>query len=34
MGCRYIQGWLICEALPTQDLAQKFNSHELHACLY
>ncbi|PMS35519.1 diguanylate cyclase/phosphodiesterase with PAS/PAC sensor(s) [Trinickia symbiotica] len=29
MGCNHIQGWLICKALPSEELAQRFTSRTL-----
>ncbi|MBB5445913.1 MULTISPECIES: bifunctional diguanylate cyclase/phosphodiesterase [unclassified Paraburkholderia] len=29
MGCDHIQGWLVCKALPSEELAQRFESREL-----
>jgi diguanylate cyclase len=33
MGCDHIQGWLICKALPSEELARRFESRalQLHA---
>jgi diguanylate cyclase (GGDEF)-like protein len=30
MGCDHIQGWLVCKALPSEELAQRFESRALH----
>lgn len=30
MGCNHIQGWLICKALPSEELAQRFAARTLH----
>ncbi|WP_090547004.1 putative bifunctional diguanylate cyclase/phosphodiesterase [Paraburkholderia caballeronis] len=30
MGCHHIQGWLVCKALPSEELAQRFESRSLH----
>ncbi|BCF97524.1 GGDEF domain-containing protein [Paraburkholderia sp. PGU19] len=30
MGCGHIQGWLVCKALPSEELAQRFVSRALH----
>lgn len=30
MGCDHIQGWLVCKALPSEELSQRFESHSLH----
>ncbi len=30
MGCDHIQGWLVCKALPAQELAARFAAHTLH----
>lgn len=30
MGCNHIQGWLVCQALPSDELAQRFEAQELH----
>jgi len=30
MGCDHIQGWLVCKALPSEELAQRFESRSLH----
>lgn len=30
MGCDHIQGWLVCKALPSDELAQRFEARELH----
>lgn len=30
MGCGHIQGWLICKALPSEELAQRFAARTLH----
>ncbi|WP_176052648.1 putative bifunctional diguanylate cyclase/phosphodiesterase [Paraburkholderia caribensis] len=30
MGCGHIQGWLVCKALPSEELAQRFASRALH----
>jgi EAL domain-containing protein (putative c-di-GMP-specific phosphodiesterase class I) len=30
MGCDHIQGWLVCKALPSEELAQRFEAHTLH----
>jgi diguanylate cyclase (GGDEF)-like protein len=30
MGCGHIQGWLVCKALPSEELAQRFESRVLH----
>ncbi len=29
MGCNHIQGWLVCQALPSEELAQRFEAQEL-----
>ena len=29
LGCDQIQGWLVCKALPSDELAQRFESHAL-----
>jgi EAL domain-containing protein (putative c-di-GMP-specific phosphodiesterase class I) len=29
MGCNHIQGWLICKALPSEELAQRFAARTL-----
>ncbi|WP_028227211.1 putative bifunctional diguanylate cyclase/phosphodiesterase [Paraburkholderia ferrariae] len=29
MGCDHIQGWLVCKALPSEELAQRFASRSL-----
>jgi EAL domain-containing protein (putative c-di-GMP-specific phosphodiesterase class I) len=29
MGCDHIQGWLVCKALPSEELAQRFESRAL-----
>jgi diguanylate cyclase len=29
LGCGHIQGWLLCKALPAQELQNKFTSREL-----
>jgi EAL domain-containing protein (putative c-di-GMP-specific phosphodiesterase class I) len=29
MGCNHIQGWLVCKALPSEELAQRFASRIL-----
>ncbi|HEY1608886.1 MAG TPA: GGDEF domain-containing protein [Paraburkholderia sp.] len=29
LGCDHIQGWLICKALPSEELAQRFESRSL-----
>ncbi|CAG4896366.1 putative bifunctional diguanylate cyclase/phosphodiesterase [Paraburkholderia saeva] len=29
MGCDHIQGWLVCKALPSDELAQRFESRSL-----
>ncbi len=29
MGCNHIQGWLVCKALPSEELAQRFTSRTL-----
>jgi EAL domain-containing protein (putative c-di-GMP-specific phosphodiesterase class I) len=29
MGCQHIQGWLVCKALPSEELAQRFESRSL-----
>jgi EAL domain-containing protein (putative c-di-GMP-specific phosphodiesterase class I) len=29
MGCNHIQGWLVCQALPSEELAQRFEAREL-----
>ncbi|MDR3095907.1 MAG: GGDEF domain-containing protein [Paraburkholderia sp.] len=30
MGCDHIQGWLVCKALPSEELSQCFESRTLH----
>ncbi|MFL6701120.1 MAG: putative bifunctional diguanylate cyclase/phosphodiesterase, partial [Paraburkholderia graminis] len=30
MGCDHIQGWLVCKALPSDELAQRFEARSLH----
>jgi diguanylate cyclase len=30
MGCDHIQGWVVCKALPSEELAQRFESRSLH----
>ncbi len=30
MGCDHIQGWLVCRALPSDELAQRFEARLLH----
>ncbi|MDE1184580.1 EAL domain-containing protein [Paraburkholderia sp.] len=30
MGCDHIQGWLVCKALPSEELAQRFQARTLH----
>ncbi|MBB3259509.1 diguanylate cyclase (GGDEF)-like protein/PAS domain S-box-containing protein [Paraburkholderia bannensis] len=30
MGCDHIQGWLVCKALPSEELSQRFESRSLH----
>jgi len=30
MGCDHIQGWLVCQALPSDELAQRFEARSLH----
>ncbi|MCG5074013.1 putative bifunctional diguanylate cyclase/phosphodiesterase [Paraburkholderia tagetis] len=30
MGCDHIQGWLVCKALPSEELSQRFESRTLH----
>jgi EAL domain-containing protein (putative c-di-GMP-specific phosphodiesterase class I) len=30
MGCGHIQGWLVCKALPSEELAQRFEARTLH----
>jgi EAL domain-containing protein (putative c-di-GMP-specific phosphodiesterase class I) len=30
MGCDHIQGWLVCKALPSDELAQRFETRTLH----
>ncbi|MDR6447207.1 diguanylate cyclase (GGDEF)-like protein [Paraburkholderia terricola] len=30
MGCDHIQGWLVCQALPSEELAQRFEARSLH----
>jgi diguanylate cyclase (GGDEF)-like protein/PAS domain S-box-containing protein len=30
LGCDQIQGWLVCKALPSDELAQRFESRSLH----
>lgn len=30
MGCDHIQGWLVCKALPSEELAQRFAARSLH----
>jgi diguanylate cyclase len=30
MGCGHIQGWLVCKALPSDELAQRFEARTLH----
>jgi diguanylate cyclase len=30
MGCGHIQGWLVCKALPSEELAERFESRSLH----
>ncbi|MGF6644874.1 putative bifunctional diguanylate cyclase/phosphodiesterase [Paraburkholderia sp. GAS82] len=30
MGCDHIQGWLVCKALPSEELAQRFEANTLH----
>jgi EAL domain-containing protein (putative c-di-GMP-specific phosphodiesterase class I) len=29
MGCDHIQGWLVCKALPSEELAQRFEARTL-----
>ncbi len=29
MGCDHIQGWLVCKALPSEELAQRFEARQL-----
>jgi EAL domain-containing protein (putative c-di-GMP-specific phosphodiesterase class I) len=30
MGCDHIQGWLVCKALPSDELAKRFEDRVLH----
>jgi diguanylate cyclase (GGDEF)-like protein/PAS domain S-box-containing protein len=30
LGCDHIQGWLVCKALPSDELAKRFEENELH----
>ncbi|MEX3764155.1 putative bifunctional diguanylate cyclase/phosphodiesterase [Paraburkholderia phenoliruptrix] len=30
MGCDHIQGWLVCQALPSDELAQRFEARSLY----
>ena len=30
LGCDHIQGWLVCKALPSDELARRFETHSLH----
>jgi diguanylate cyclase len=30
LGCDHIQGWLVCKALPSEELARRFNSRSLY----
>ncbi len=30
MGCNHIQGWLVCQALPSEELARRFEAQQLH----
>lgn len=30
MGCDHIQGWLVCKALPSDELAERFEARTLH----
>ncbi|WP_296658140.1 bifunctional diguanylate cyclase/phosphodiesterase [Paraburkholderia sp.] len=30
MGCDHIQGWLVCKALPSEELAKRFEMRTLH----
>ncbi|WP_089341898.1 cyclic di-GMP phosphodiesterase CdpA [Burkholderia singularis] len=30
MGCNHIQGWLVCRALPSDELAMRFEAQQLH----
>ena len=30
MGCDHIQGWLVCKALPSDELARRFEARTLH----
>ena len=30
MGCGHIQGWLVCKALPSDELAKRFEAQELY----
>ncbi|WP_027796476.1 putative bifunctional diguanylate cyclase/phosphodiesterase [Paraburkholderia acidipaludis] len=30
LGCDHIQGWLVCKALPSEELAQRFNARSLY----
>ncbi|WP_082709933.1 cyclic di-GMP phosphodiesterase CdpA [Burkholderia sp. TSV86] len=30
MGCNHIQGWLVCRALPSDELALRFEAQQLH----
>ncbi len=30
LGCDHIQGWLVCKALPSEELARRFSSRSLH----
>ncbi len=30
MGCGHIQGWVVCKALPSDELAKRFEERELH----
>lgn len=30
MGCDHIQGWVVCKALPSEELAQRFEARVLH----
>jgi EAL domain-containing protein (putative c-di-GMP-specific phosphodiesterase class I) len=30
MGCNHIQGWLVCKALPSEELARRFADRVLH----
>ncbi|RQZ12717.1 sensor domain-containing phosphodiesterase [Burkholderia sp. Bp9017] len=29
MGCNHIQGWLVCQALPSEELARRFEAQQL-----